>query len=318
MINGEKKIICNMNRFLPIIFIIIFSCQDSTEKYEYIEKDDKFRAQVLKNNPGNYAELSNGFTYYQEANLNSDKGNIVLVHGFSVPSYIMETTFNSIREKGYRVLIMDLYGRGFSDNPGLPQTDELRASQVIELMDYLNIKNASMVGLSNGGRIISKIADLNPEMVTALFYIASSGFISYEEIEDKSVSDKEIEELISTYPEMAKGQVNDFFQPDQYPDWEDKYKVLQKYKGFAKALLSTNKNLISLDDVHNRIDSLRIPVYTFWGEFDDVVIYDEFQDNLEKVYPNRKEFFISNSGHLPHLENQEEFENIFFKYISIY
>ena len=47
---------------------------------------------------------------------------------FSVPSYIMRTTFNSIKERGYRVIMMDLYGRGFSDNPNLPQTDELRAN----------------------------------------------------------------------------------------------------------------------------------------------------------------------------------------------
>ena len=54
--------------------------------------------------------------------------------------------------------MMDLYGRGYSDNPNLPQTDQLRATQVIELMKNRGIKKASIVGLSNGGRIISKIA----------------------------------------------------------------------------------------------------------------------------------------------------------------
>ena len=116
---------------------------------------------------------------------------------------------------------------------------------------------------------------------------------------------------------MAMGQKNDFFNPGQYPDWIDKYQELQKHKGFAKALISTTKNLVTLDYVHNKIDSLNIPVYTFWGEFDTVVVYDEFKDRLNRVLPNRTEFFISDSGHLPHMENQDEFENIFFKYLNI-
>ena len=126
----------------------------------------------------------------------------------------------------------------------------------------------------------------------------------------------EINDLIKSYPEMAMGQKNDFFNPGQYPDWSDKYKELQKHKGFARALISTTKNLVTLDYVHNKIDSLNIPVYTFWGEFDTVVVYDEFKDRLNRVLPNRMEFFVSNSGHLPHMENQDEFESIFFKYLN--
>jgi pimeloyl-ACP methyl ester carboxylesterase len=212
--------------------------------------------------------------------------------------------------------MMDLYGRGNSDNPNLPQTDKLRATQVIELMKSRGIEKASIVGLSNGGRIISKIADIEPELIKDLFYIASSGFYAYEEVNDKVVYQEEIDNMISKYPEMAKGQVNDFFEGDKYPNWITQYEELQTHVGFARALISTTKNLVTLDDIHKKIDSLNIPVYTFWGEFDNVVVYDEFKDRLNKVFPNRKEFFITKSGHLPHMENKEEFENIFFKYLN--
>ena len=305
-----------MRKLLLILVLSIYSCSELNNKYEYIVKDQDFRIEVLINNSGNYIELKNGYTYFEEANQDSETGTVVLVHGFSVPSYILETTFNSIEEKGFRVIMMDLYGRGFSDNPDLPQTDELRANQVIELLDRRNIKKASLVGLSNGGRIISKIAYLKPEIVNELFYIASSGFYEYPDINERDVTLNEINDLIKSYPEMAMGQKNDFFNPGQYPNWIDKYQDLQKHKGFARALISTTKNLVTLDYVHNKIDSLNIPVYTFWGEFDTVVIYDEFKDRLNRVLPNRTEFFISNSGHLPHMENQDEFESIFFKYLN--
>ena len=305
-----------MNKLLLFILLTSISCDQSINKYEYVVKDETFRNNILKNNPGEYVQLSKGYTYFEEANSNSEIGDVVLVHGFSVPSYIMRTTFNSIKERGFRVIMMDLYGRGYSDNPNLPQTDELRATQVIELMKSRGIKKASIVGLSNGGRIISKIADIEPELIKDLFYIASSGFYEYEEVYDKNVYQEEIDKMILKYPEMAKGQVNDFFEGDKYPNWITQYEELQTHVGFARALISTTKNLVTLDDVHVKIDSLNIPVYTFWGEFDNVVVYNEFKDRLNKVFPNRKEFFITKSGHLPHMENQEEFENIFFKYLS--
>ena len=305
-----------MKKLLLFIFLTSISCDQSINQYEYLVKDEIFRNNVLKNNPGEYVQLSKGYTYFEEANSNSEIGNVVLVHGFSVPSYIMKTTFNSIKERGFRVIMMDLYGRGYSDNPNLPQTDELRATQVIELMKSRGIEKASVVGLSNGGRIISKIADIEPKLIKDLFYIASSGFYAYEEVNDKEVYQEEIDDMILKYPEMAKGQVNDFFEGDKYPNWITQYEELQTHVGFARALISTTKNLVTLDDIHKKIDSLNIPVYTFWGEYDNVVVYDEFKDRLNKVFPNRKEFFITKSGHLPHMENKEEFEYIFFKYLS--
>ena len=138
-----------MRKLLFIIVLIIYFCSESNNEYEYIVKDQDFRTEVLINNSGNYIELENGYTYFEEANQDSVTGTVVLVHGFSVPSYILETTFNSIKNKGFRVIMMDLYGRGFSDNPGLPQTDELRALQVIELLDKRGIESKHLDILSS-------------------------------------------------------------------------------------------------------------------------------------------------------------------------
>ena len=302
---------------LLLLYVLFTSCQIGVNDYEYVIKNEEFRNEVLKKSNGEYVELSDGYTYFEQANQNSKLGNVVLVHGYSIPSYIMETTFNSLKEKGYRVIMMDLYGRGFSDNPDLPQTDFLRANQVIELMDYTGIKNAALVGLSNGGRIISKITDLDPNKVNSLFYVASAGFFEHEELLDKSVSQEEVDRFIGDYPGLSESQKNDFFNPEKFPDWSKKYDELLTHSGFAKALISTTKNLVSLDGIHNKIHSLGIPVFTFWGRHDNVVVYDQFKDRLEDMLPNRKEFFIEKSGHLPHMENQDEFERIFFKYLRI-
>jgi pimeloyl-ACP methyl ester carboxylesterase len=295
-----------------IFFSLVFcTCTTSKHSYESVEKNQDFRDAILNENNGDYVLLRNGYTYYEEANSESKEGNIILVHGFSVPSYIWEVTFNTLKEKGYRVVMMDLFGRGNSDNPDLPQTDELRAQQVLDLMDALCIEKSVLAGLSNGGRIISKMAVLDASKIAALFYVSSSSFVDYESQMDKTVSPEEITSFIKTYPTRSAGQLEDFYTPEQFPEWPQKYEKLLSHKGFAKALLSTQKNLTTMDKIHQTIDSLKLPVYAFWGVHDKVVVYSDFDIKLNKLLPNKKEFFIEEAGHLPHMENKKVFEDYF-------
>ena len=302
-----------MKLFLnTILFSLIFcACTSSTQSYESVEKNQDFRDAVLIENNGDYVLLSKGYTYYEEANRESTIGNIILVHGFSVPSYIWEVTFNTLKEKGYRVVMMDLFGRGNSDNPDLPQTDALRAQQVLDLMDALGIEKAVLAGLSNGGRIISKMAALDASKIEALFYVSSSSFVDYETQIDTAVSPEEITSFIETYPTRSVGQLEDFYAPEQFPEWPQKYEKLLSHKGFAKALLSTQKNLTTMDEIHQTIDSLELPVYVFWGVHDKVVVYADFDKKLKQLLPNMKEYFIEEAGHLPHMENKKVFEDYF-------
>lgn len=294
----------------------IISCKSDNILYETIEKNDHFRENILKINSGKYALLENGYTYYEEANQKSLLGAVILVHGWSVPSYIWKLTFNKLKEKGYHVVMMDLYGRGNSDNPDLPQTDALRAEQVIQLTLKLAISRAVFVGLSNGGRIISKIADLNPEKVQALCYVSASSFKDHDTQMNTKVSLQEINAFIDTYPSRSAGQLEDFYKPEKFSNWPSKYEPLLYHKGFAKALLSTDKNLVSMDGIHQKINTIGIPVYTFWGKHDNVVVYEKFKQKLNILLPNRKEYFIPNAGHLPHMENQEIFEKYFLNAIQ--
>ncbi|MDB9849216.1 alpha/beta hydrolase [Flavobacteriaceae bacterium] len=293
--------------FLLLILSVFLSC--SSPKYEYIIKDDLFRT-TIKN--GNFAELKNGYTYFN-INNRSSENTLIFIHGFSVPSYIWDKTYNSAKEKGYKVIKLDLYGRGFSDNPSLDYTDELFANQVIELLEVLEIKTATFLGLSNGGRVISKIADLKPNIVEKLVYVSASSFNSHKELKNKNVSENEIKDFIENkYPTISSGQLSDFKYPENYPNWDDKYEELLKYNGFAKALISTLKNHVNLDSENKEISDSNKTVYTIWGDSDSVIVYNEIKNKLNKLLPNRFEYIVPSSGHLPHIENQSDFEKYLF------
>ena len=48
---------------------------------------------------GNFVKLSNGYTYYESENIDH-KNLLVFVHGFSVPSYIWDLTYNEAKKEG--------------------------------------------------------------------------------------------------------------------------------------------------------------------------------------------------------------------------
>ena len=65
---------------------------------------------------GSYVSLGAGVTHFELAGP-PDAQTVVLVHGFSVPYYIWDPTFDALAAAGFRVLRYDLFGRGWSDRP---------------------------------------------------------------------------------------------------------------------------------------------------------------------------------------------------------
>ena len=302
--------------YLPFFFLFIISCSESN-RYEYILKDDNFKSNFKLNNDQNFVDLEEGFTFYNAVNQNSQKTPVVLIHGFSVPSYIWSPTYKMLKEKGFYVISPDLFGRGNSKNIDGDYTDELFANQVLQLLNHLEIDKADFVGLSNGGRVISKIADIKPEIINDLIYVASSSFMNKTKALVTDVSEKEVREFIdNNFPTIAKGQLLDFKYPEKFVGWDDKYEELLKYKGFARALISTTKNHYNMDIIHSRINYNSIPVFTVWGDSDSVVVYDKFSKRLDSLLPNRKEYFILESGHLPHMENEMEFNKVLLSILN--
>ena len=299
-----------LKNYILIFFIsLTISCND---KYEHVVKDVNFRQSIES---GNFIELSEGYTYFEVDNRES-KNSLIFIHGFSVPSYIWDKTYYSAKEKGFKVVRLDLYGRGYSDNPNVNYTDELFARQVIELLDDLEIDKASFLGLSNGGRVISKIADLKPNLIDKLIYVSASSFGEHIELEEKNVTTNEINTFITKkYPSISKAQLSDFKYPENFPNWAKKYESLLKFKGFARALISTQKNHINLDLEHKEINESNMKVYTIWGDSDSVIVYNDIKEKLNKLLHNRFEYIIQDSGHLPHIENQKDFENYLFELV---
>lgn len=300
------------SRISSTLLAFLTALSVSAHEYESIIKNEEFRAGLRLVEGAGFVELSEGYTFYRTANMSNCEDPILLVHGFSVPSYIWEPTFAFLEKKQRCVVMLDLYGRGFSDNPDVDYTDRLFATQVLELMDHFGLERATLIGLSNGGRVISQLAGHAPQRVNALIYVASSGFRDVVRSPDTTVAQAEIDALIATYPQLPEGQLADFKYPDRFPDWANKYEDLLIHKGFARALISTRKHHDSteLDRIHAELQASTIPVATIWGDSDTVVVYADFAEKINRLLPRRDEYVVPEAGHLPHMENPEYFHRV--------
>src|SRR5205085_8584139 len=109
----------NMTKRIGIVVLILLLVAAGWLLVNYWRADleqKPLTAQARQAAGGSYVTIADGVVHYQLAG--PDTGRVVvLVHGFSVPYYIWDPAFDALTAAGFRVLRLDLFGRGYSDRP---------------------------------------------------------------------------------------------------------------------------------------------------------------------------------------------------------
>ena len=100
---------------------------------------------------------------------------VVLIHGLAESIYSWRYTIAPLAQAGFRVIVYDNRGFGFSDKPdrGYSNADYIRL--LYDLLDSLRIKDAVLVGHSMGGAIAAEAALAKPERVRGLVLVDAAG-----------------------------------------------------------------------------------------------------------------------------------------------
>ncbi|KAJ7208800.1 alpha/beta-hydrolase [Mycena rebaudengoi] len=127
---------------------------------------------------GHYVDFPIGRTRYWLVGPESGK-RIVLIHGLSVPALVFAPLVPQLVAAGYRVLLYDLYGRGYSDAPySVPYDTGLYVTQLALLLQHVGWPKARVVGVSMGGAIGAALVAAFPGLVEReVVLIASAGLI---------------------------------------------------------------------------------------------------------------------------------------------
>ena len=72
---------------------------------------------------------------------------------------------------------------------------------------------------------------------------------------------------------LPRAQASDFYRPERFPNWEDKYRVQMQYTGFRGAILSTIRNMVKIDAIteYKALGKQGYPIVLFWGQEDQSI-----------------------------------------------
>jgi len=251
---------------------------------------------------GSFAKLSQGITYYEW--LGPTRGPVaVCVHGLTTPSFVWRGLARGLARFGYRVLIYDLYGRGYSDRvPGV-QDQAFFLRQLNDLLEDQEVAgDITLLGYSMGGAIATAFTAAHPDKVRQLILLASAGM---------GVGASRMIRFIARTPVIGDWLFLALFAPTHRKGCESERRLpssvegiidLQlnelRYKGFVPAVLASIRGILasSQADEHKAIHRAGIPVLAVWGG-NDALIPLTAMGNLTEWSRDVRQDVIDGAGH---------------------
>ncbi|MCL9777210.1 alpha/beta fold hydrolase [Vibrio methylphosphonaticus] len=226
--------------------------------------------------PGQFIKLDHGDVHY-ELTGDPDGPLVVLVHGFSAPSYMWDKNVPALVASGYRVLRFDLYGRGYSARPAVKYDKHLFVEQIESLTKSVaGVERFHIVGLSMGGAITSAYIAQFPHRLESVVYLAPFN----RPIDIGPLAMPLIGKWIGyTFfvPSLAKNQVNDLVEPSLFPYWQKRFERQMQFKGFRHAIVSSGRYVISADPTqdYKDVSNTKMPKLLLWGTSDKIISIDD-------------------------------------------
>ncbi len=268
---------------------------------------------------GSFLEIDGYQTFYIDFNPNSEK-TILFLHGFGGSATNWLEVMPQLSDEGYRVVAVDLKGFGFSEkNKDENYSHPSQVNFLNSFIEKLELKDITLVGHSMGANIATMYYQEYPEKIRNLVLVSPS--LMEERNEDKirsnalkvldfpvvreyvrivlkcALRDGRIEDILNSAvyePELVNLQEPFFIDPTLFLGWE--YVLI-------RMSASSFENVLKED-----ISEIDIPVLMIWGEEDTWVSVSK-SNSLKRRIENSELEVIENVGHLPMLENPEEFRS---------
>jgi len=269
---------------------------------------------------GSFVQLSDGVTHY-ELGGPADGAPVVLIHGFSVPYFIFDPTFDFLTSSGLRVLRYDLFGRGWSDRPRLTYNVDLFVRQLHDLLDALRLPSPlSLVGLSMGGPISAAFTIRHPQRIRKNVLIDPAGTHPVQLGIYKAATLPLVGELtlgLFGGERIIKNAAADFFDPGAIAHFQAQYRIQMRFEGFKRSILSSVRNgmLGDFSATYQQLGALAKPLLLFWGRDDTTVPFAHSAD-LRAHLPQAEFHAVENSSHIPHYERPEEVNSLLLEFLT--
>ncbi|KAF9972527.1 hypothetical protein BGZ65_009773, partial [Modicella reniformis] len=255
---------------------------------------------------GQYVELSHGETHYFLFGPEDGK-KIVFVHGFSVPASVYSSVARQMANNGCRVLLYDLYSRGYTEGPSEDHNSQLYVAQLRELLLHVGWTKCNF-----GGGIVACYSHQFPEAVQSLTFISPGGLLLHSQIPlvgkifltpltEEIFSQKLFKKIFAT--KNIESMRKEFKHEASVPEVvEEAAKILalqySHHAGYARGLMSTLRTfpLAGLGPQFETSQQQSYPVQVIWGTRDTVIPRTTI-DTIQQLIPRIKVTIVEGATH---------------------
>jgi pimeloyl-ACP methyl ester carboxylesterase len=257
---------------------------------------------------------------------------IMLMHGKNFNGAYWGETISALLEEGYDVFVPDQIGFGKSTKPEYYHyTFQQLAKNTKAVMDSLGIQKTIVLGHSMGGMVATRFALMYPEMTSKLVLENPIGLEDWK----KKVPYQGMEtwyqgELGKTFQGVKKYMSASYYDNDWKPAYNEwlylrtAFINSPDYNRYAwNQALTTD--MVMTQPVLYEFPQLEVPVVLIIGQRDRTALgsnlvsdsvaatmgnYPELGKRTAKAIPNATLIEIDDIGHLPHIENFDQFIDI--------
>lgn len=205
---------------------------------------------------------------------------------------------------GLRIIRYDKRGHGLSSCPSGPYSMGSLVTDVEKLMDHLNVKDSVFVGLSIGGMTAQGLAVKRLDLVRAMVLSNTGAKIGTPDMWDERIAAVKaggIEALADAV--MERWFSEGFRKTPELELWRNML-VRGENDGYAGCSCA-----ISGTDFFTTTATLRLPTLGIAGSEDGSTPPDMVRETVDLI-PGSKFHLIRNAGHLPCVEQPQEFARV--------
>ncbi|MFN2530255.1 MAG: alpha/beta fold hydrolase [Pyrinomonadaceae bacterium] len=271
---------------------------------------------VFHNEFSRFIEVDGVRVHYQEAGVKSGPP-LVLLHGFASSTLVWSKVFLRFAEIGFRVIVPDLIGFGYSSKPrNAKYTIPGQARFVERFLDRLNIDKAIVVGSSYGGAVAATCALDYPERVDRLVLVGPVTnnrplrFNLMRLFGFRGVGDI-VSPLLIGSRRLLRRRMRRVY--DRHAWVMDESRVDARHRPLRAA--ATHRAILrtvrawDADRIARDAHLIRQPTLLLWGDLDPEIPVMEGEDLHNELRDSRLVVFRE-CGHLPQEEYPESFTEV--------
>ncbi len=235
---------------------------------------------------------------------------VVMLQGWGTHLGVYDSVADTINES-FRFVQFDLPGFGGSDEPREPWNVDAYTDFFCKFMQALEIKKATLIGHSYGGRIIIKLAarDSIPFEIQRIVLIDSAGIVP-----EKSFSQKMKIKRYKALKKILNLKVVYALFPELVDDWRSR----QGSADYRNATPMMRQCLVMAvnEDLRHLLPKIRQDTLLIWGDQDTATPLSDAKI-MEEMIPNAGLAVLTGTGHYSFLEQPVIFRNIMRAYFHI-